>query len=93
MPNIDNTTILIIVGGVVILIALLMMGSRLRRFIFRAGGMDATADAGSPGARVTRTTITGDDHKVRATGSNATVDKVTIKGRGADVSSDSGSGA
>lgn len=93
MPNIDNTTILIIVGGVVILIALLMMGSRLRRFIFRAGGIDATADAGTPGARNIGTKIRGNFNETSATGDNALLKDADIVGHGNKATSDtSGSG-
>jgi hypothetical protein len=92
MPNVDNTTILIIVGALVILVALLMMGTRLRRFIFRAGGIDATADAGTPGARVIGTKIKGSFDSVTAKGDNALVKDTDIEGHGNTVTSDTESG-
>jgi len=90
MPNLSQTTIVVIVIAILLLGTVIIMGRRLRTFFVRAGGISGRAEAGTPGANVTRNVVEGDLNKATAEGENATISRNTVKGSGNEFGAKSG---
>jgi len=92
MQNLSENTMIVIVVAVVLLAAVIIMGRRLKMFRAKAGPIEASAEAGTPGANIQGNVIRGDLNKGTARGDNASLRGNRIEGSGNEFTADSGGG-